>query len=181
MNGTLSVDVAGPLKKAKEMFWAEGGGYMRYILVGAFTWLKPKGGESDPPDIHEGDREDDLPELADDEAEEDPAPGEGDGGEHQEEGLQEEEVPQEEMTEERQEPELNIFRFCIPLQGKTKDVVLKAINELYIQLRVHGYTVTRLHSDRGGEFRERGWNSGAGPETSKGRRRRACRPSPMEG
>ena len=54
LNGTLSVDVAGPLKKAKEMFWAEGGGYMRYILVGAFTWLKPKGGDSDPPDVHVG-------------------------------------------------------------------------------------------------------------------------------
>ena len=156
LNGTLSLDVAGPLKKAKEMFWAEGGGYMRYILVGAFTWLKPKGGESDPPEVHEDDHGEDLPELADDEAEEDPVPGEGDGGERLDEETPEGDEPQEEVTEERQEPELNIFRFCIPLQGKTKDVVLKAINELYIQLRVHGYTVTRLHSDRGGEFRGKG-------------------------
>ena len=136
LNGTLSVDVAGPLKKAKEMFWAEGGGYMRYILVGAFTWLKPKGGESDPPEVHEDDHGEDLPELADDEAEDDPVPGEGDGGERLDEEMPEGDEPQEEVTEERQEPELNIFCFCIPLQGKTKDVVLKAINELYIQL--HG-------------------------------------------
>ena len=105
LNGTLSVDVAGPLKKAKEMFWAEGGGYMRYILVGAFTWLKPKGGESDPPEVHEGDHGEDLPELADDEAEEDPVPGEGDGGERQDEETPEGDEPQEEETQERQEPQ----------------------------------------------------------------------------
>ena len=156
LNGTLSVDVAGPLKKAKEMFWAEGGGYMQYILVGAFTWLKPKGGDSDPPDVHAGIGEEELPELADDEAEEDPIPADGEGGEEPEGERLDGDAPEEEKVEERQEPELNIFRFCIPLQGKTKDVVLRAINELYIQLRVHGYTVTRLHSDRGGEFRGKG-------------------------
>ena len=207
LNGTLSVDVAGPLKKAKEMFWAEGGGYMKNILVGAFTWLKPKGGETDPPDVHDDDHGEDLPELADDEAEEDPVPGEGDGGELQDpvpgegdggelqdpvpgEGdggeLRDEEHPdgdgpQEEEIEERQEPELNIFRFCIPLPGKTKDVVLKAINELYIQLRVHGYTVTRLHSDRGGEFRGKGLEQWCRTRDIHRTRTAGCRRSPMEG
>ena len=59
----------------------------------------------------------------------------------------------EEPAEERVEPELNVFRFCIPLEKKKAPAVLQAINELYIQLRVHGYSVVRLHSDRGGEFR----------------------------
>ena len=155
LNGTLSVDVAGPLKKAKEMFWAEGGGYMRYILVGVFTWLKPKGGNSDPPEVHADGEEQDLPELVDEEADEDLLPEIG--GEEMPDGEQlDGDAPEVEEVEEREEPELNIFRFCIPLQGKTKEVVLGAINELYIQLRVHGYTVARLHSDRGGEFRGKG-------------------------
>ena len=101
LNGTLSVDVAGPLVKAKEMFWAEGGGYMRYILVGAFTWLKPKGGESDPPDVHAGNGEEELPELADDEAEEDPIPADGEGGEEPEGERPDGEAPEEEKVEER--------------------------------------------------------------------------------
>ena len=157
LSGTLSVDVAGPLVKARELHWAEGGPYMKYMLVAAFTWLKPRGGESDPADVG-GEEADDLPQISEDG---DPADEELRGGDELEdpqgEVLEEEARPQgeagEEPAEERVEPELNVFRFCIPLEKKRAPAVLQATNELYIQLRVHGYTVVRLHSDRGGEFR----------------------------
>ena len=157
LNGTLSVDVAGPLVKARELHWAEGGPYMKYMLVAAFTWLKPRGGESDPEDVAGGEVEG-LPKILTDEAEEE---GELPGEDHHEdlEGERgEEEVIQlgdggEDPGEEKVTPEMNVFRFCIPLEKKKAPAVLQAINELYIQLRVHGYSVVRLHSDRGGEFR----------------------------
>lgn len=126
---------------------------MRYMLVGAFTWLKPLGGKEDPEleAIAEGEN---LPvvdeERAEDEAldaggpedrGEDPG-GEGNCGQHEDEAA----------IEERVEPELNVFRLCIPIEFKKPAVVLQALNTLYIQLRIHGYPVTRLHSDRGREY-----------------------------
>ena len=176
LNGTLSVDVAGPLRRAADVAGPlrgaeHAGADMRYILVGAFTWLKPKGGSSDPPDHLDQrgeEEEEDLPELEDDLKDEDEeieverergpweddleADGVPDGEPQPEEKEEREEV------EEREEPEMNVFRFAIPLEKKTGSIVLQAINELYIQLRVHGYTVVRLHSDRGGEFRGRALN-----------------------
>ena len=163
LSGTLSVDVAGPLVKARELHWAEGGPYMRYMLVAAFTWLKPRGGESDPadvgdeggdglPQIHDGEPEEDHGEPDGDHGEPDGEHGEPEGELHGEEELRPREG-QEEPAEDRVEPEINVFRFCIPLEKKKAPAVLQAINELYIQLRVHGYNVVRLHSDRGGEFR----------------------------
>ena len=77
LSGTLSVDVAGPLVKVRELHWAEGGPYMKYMLVAAFTWLKPRGGESDPADVG-GDEADDLPQISEDG---DPADEELRGGE----------------------------------------------------------------------------------------------------
>ena len=185
LNGTLSVDVAGPLRRAPDVAGPlrgaeHAGADMRYILVAAFTWLKPKGGSSDPPDHLDPEREEvveDLPEIEDEPKEEDEeievererGPWEEDleadiipGDEEVEEKKPLDEVERDgdmpDGAEEREEPEMNVFRFAIPLAKKVGSVVLQAINELYIQLRVHGYTVVRLHSDRGGEFRGRALN-----------------------
>ena len=196
LNGTLSVDVAGPLRRAPDVAGPlrgaeHKGAQMRYILVAAFTWLKPKGGTTDPPDeVEKGgeDRDGELPEIEDEledcEEEEaaegrerfvdeneiedlrqgegeieagDPPEPDGVGGDREEEERGHR-PDAEEPAEEREEPEMNVFRFAIPLEKKVGSVVLQAINELYIQLRVHGYTVVRLHSDRGGEFRGRALN-----------------------
>ena len=55
--------------------------------------------------------------------------------------------------EPRLEPEINVFRMCIAVENKSAKTLLEAINAMHIQLRVCGYNVVRLHTDRGGEFR----------------------------
>ena len=78
LNGTLSVDVAGPLRRAPDVAGPLRGAEhaatdMRYILVAAFTWLKPKGGSSDPPDDLDQrgeDHEVELPEIEEEQKEE---------------------------------------------------------------------------------------------------------------
>ena len=57
--------------------------------------------------------------------------------------------------EEREEPEFNVFRLCMAMPGKTSRCTLEAINRMHIQLRVLGYHVAQVHTDRGGEFRGR--------------------------
>ena len=52
----------------------------------------------------------------------------------------------------RIEPEINVFKLCIPLDSKKPAEVLRGLNSMYLQLRIDGYPVTRLHSDRGREF-----------------------------
>ena len=149
--GTLSIDVAGPYIKANE-----GAHVKKYMLVGAFTWLKPNGGRDDP--LVEAPAEDeDLPVLEEGGGDRDRGEPEHevvDAAVHGEEGgaRPDEAAQPEEQVEERIEPKLNVFRLCIPLESKKPSVVLQGLNTLYIQLRIHGYPVTRLHSDRGREF-----------------------------
>ena len=167
LSGTLSIDVAGPFPTAEE-----DGEMMKYIVVGAFTWLKPLGGDSDPPDesLEEGAE---LLQIEDD-GEGDPRPGQyevlavedrvedvlHDGEGHPEphradgeDGGGPRHERAEGVAEERIEPEINVFRMCLAVGSKSAKVVLQAINAMHIQLRVCGYNVVRLHTDRGGEFR----------------------------
>ena len=162
--GTLSVDTAGPFPLAEE-----DGENMKFIVVGAFTWLRPVGGDEDPPDEAleddvplleiEGEEDDVQLALADGEGEEaddglqadgeEGEPDQGDGGEilHGEGGLRDD------QGELRAEPEINVYRMCIAVPAKTAKHVMEAINAMYIQLRTNGYNVARVHTDRGGEFR----------------------------
>ena len=162
--GTLSIDTAGPFPLAEE-----DGENMKFIVVGAFTWLRPVGGDEDPPDeALEGDvplleiegEEDDVQlALADGECEEaddglhadgeEGEPDQGDGGEI----LHGEGELRDDQGELRAEPEINVYRMCIAVPAKTAKHVMEAINAMYIQLRTNGYTVARVHTDRGGEFR----------------------------
>ena len=195
--GTLSVDTTGPFKvgidyDVKTKF------RMKYMLVGAFTWLKPDGGYSDPEDVVMREGLDGLPVIEDEAAVVEPEeagdlgdlpdllPG-GDGhprpaaeffaplpprepggdlhGEEERPGDRGED-PGGELhgdlgehpdgdgpREERRDPEVNVFRLCIPMETKGSSEVLQAINAMYIQLRVSGYSVVRLHTDKGGEYR----------------------------
>ena len=227
--GTLSVDTTGPFKvgidyDVKTKF------RMKYMLVGAFTWLKPEGGSTDPEDEVTKDAVEGLPVLDDEAVADDvddegdldaegdlpggdrhphggggaaeffvhPRPGEpgdrprpegeehgrhqegdlprgeGPGGEHpggadrhggdlRREGEHEGELrdqlpgddPQRDVPspEERRDPEINVYRLCIPMETKGSAEVLQAINSMFIQLRVSGYSVVRLHTDKGGEYR----------------------------
>ena len=59
--GVLSVDTSGPLTKGKDV----DGGWARFMLVGAFTWIAPKdlGEDTQEEPLREGkDKEEEQPE-----------------------------------------------------------------------------------------------------------------------
>ncbi|CAE7741202.1 unnamed protein product [Symbiodinium microadriaticum] len=49
--------------------------------------------------------------------------------------------------------ELQMLRFCVPLERHTGKEILECIQDLYVQLRATGLPLTRIHSDRAREFR----------------------------
>ena len=150
--GVLSLDLAGPFQKGNDIEKDA-----KFTLVGTYTWLRseekkeeeeaeewedPGRGDLDP-EGEEG------PELEDPE---DPAEeGEEEGPQGQEEEGREVEE-REEPGEERGEPRIEIIRIGIPLRGKTKEVVLEGVAELYLQLRADGFPAHTVHTDRGREF-----------------------------
>ena len=71
------------------------------------------------------------------------------------EGVEEEPQEDDQEAEEREDPKLVTYRMAIPLPVKDQKEILSAIQQMYIQLRIHGYHVARLHTDLGGEFRSR--------------------------
>ena len=144
--GTLSVDTAGPLVRADDVE-----DQARFILIGAYTWLRPK--RSVP--VEEEPLLDEKEEHLAIEGEVDEEDDSGFEEPPEIEGLEEEilEVIQDE--EQREEPEIEVFRLAVPLHSKKEKEILVAINQMYMQLRVHGYPILRLHSDLGGEFRGR--------------------------
>ena len=160
--GTLSVDTAGPFLVGHD-YDIKNKYRMRYILVGAFTWLKPSGGDSDPPWEVPGDGEEMLPVIDDDRSDE---AGEEEDVADEEDAAAPDELqegvragPEEEREpgdrEERREPEVNVFRLCLPMETKSAREVLQTINTMYLQLRMSGYSVVKLHTDMGGEYRGR--------------------------
>ena len=139
-------------------------------MVGAFTWLKPTGGSEDPPDesLDAGAEllpleedpdggellgEDELLEELQEALEDDALHGEHHHGEPGGERLPGDHRDGLPGGEPRLEPEINVFRMCIAVENKSAKTLVRAINAMHIQLRVCGYNVVRLHTDRGGEFR----------------------------
>ncbi|CAE7529331.1 GIP, partial [Symbiodinium necroappetens] len=53
----------------------------------------------------------------------------------------------------RKPMELQMLRFCVPLERHTGKEILECIQDLYVQLRAMGLPLTRIHSDRAREFR----------------------------
>ena len=48
--------------------------------------------------------------------------------------------------------EMVSYRLAVPMSSRSESEVLAALHEMYMQLRILGYPLTRLHSDRAREF-----------------------------
>ena len=183
--GCLSIDITGPLRLSQDQY-----GEKKYMLIGAFTWVKLKNGLPDAEaETREG--EERAVEIEDDgvkfeaegeEAVEDqdifdddqeaPAeharspeagPRDGERGESTEDGRSPGSGPQDgekkDLTEEEKKAledfDVETFRLAIALPSRAADVVLEAVIQMYLQLRMDGYNVRQLHSDRAREFTTR--------------------------
>ena len=165
--GCLSIDISGPLRLSEDQY-----GEKKYMLIGAFTWVKPKDGSPDAEaEIKEGEGQ--AAEIEDGEVVFDAAEGDAEDDENilseEQEGRNREEVEgleedpgveeKKDLTPEEkkalEEFSVETFRLAIALPSRAADVVLEAIIQMYLQLRMDGYNVRQLHSDRAREFTTR--------------------------
>ena len=147
--GVLSVDTSGPLIAGDDV----GEEKMKFLLVGAYTWLAPKGSPLDDKqrDYPDEDEEDGIEKKVIDE-EEDEADDEGNP---REDPLDEGEEPEEGAKKEVEDPEefeIKVFRMVTPLPSKYSGPVLQAVVDMILKLRTDGFEVAQVHSDNGGEF-----------------------------
>ena len=153
--GVLSLDTAGPLIKAPDL-----GGYKaKYLLVGAFTWAVPRGSDKlkeleeeeeveGAPEIEEGQQGDEVP-GGDHEDQEQPEEIQEEGHEMDEE---EENEDKKEEEERMKDFEVRVFRIVLPMTSKNSTEVMNTAIEMLLRLKVDGYDVNRVHTDRGKEF-----------------------------
>ena len=141
--GTLSLDVAGPFKPAYDL----GGHQARWFLAGALVWRVPKDTErmrQPPEEALQGD------EPAIEEEEEEMQE------EHAEAEAQHEEAEEEQRREEpgdlEAQTEVRVFRLSLPMTTKTAREVSSTAMEMLIKLKVDGFGVAKIHTDRGHEF-----------------------------
>ena len=153
--GVLSLDVAGPLVRGHDVEKD-----VKFMLIGTYTWLLPP----DAPEDKEPHDEEIPEELERVMPVVDGEPEENDGEDPDEEAASEEEQPamleQPEGGEERVEPKIEVIRIGVPISGKSQNAVMAGMIELYLQLRVDGFPVHTIHTDRGREFtgqRVRSW------------------------
>ncbi|CAE7191630.1 unnamed protein product [Symbiodinium sp. KB8] len=139
----MSLDIAGPFAdKGKDEVRGK-----KYRFVLAATYLYPKMREV-PEDIPIP-NEEEVEEFLREEEEEPEAPEVPEDPECE---AQEEEWKKK-VADLRKPIELQMLRFCIPLERHTGKEILECIQDLYIQLRAMGLPLTRIHSDRAREFR----------------------------
>ncbi|CAE7333282.1 unnamed protein product [Symbiodinium sp. KB8] len=140
----MSLDIAGPFAdKGRDEVRGR-----RYRFVLAATYLYPKVREV-PEDIPIPNEEEAEEFLREEEDDEEQAPEVGDDPEI---AAQEEEWKKK-VADLNKPIELQMLRFCIPLERHTGKEILECIQDLYVQLRAMGLPLTRIHSDRGREFR----------------------------
>ena len=65
---------------------------------------------------------------------------------------EEEEEDKEEKGVEQEEAEIRLFKLVLPLRSKKAKEVTRAAMEMILKLKIDGYHVNRIHSDRGHEF-----------------------------
>ena len=173
--GILNLDVAGPFHLGNDIEVQA-----KFMLLGTCTWLRPKRQDSKEDDekpkpkkeevkedaeelrleeIEEQDVEveeegpsleadlEDVEEEAEDEKIEEDVEELQEGGERQE-GEEEDHQGQ----EVRIDPEIEVIKVGIPIQGKTKEAALEGMAELYMALRAEGFPIHTIHTDRGREF-----------------------------
>ena len=174
--GVLSLDIAGPLRPELDHE-----GEKKYILVGAFTWIVPKGESTEEKTVEVPD---DAPTIDPDEVfadeeggrlpdpevnspdEEVLQPGEelcDDQGRPHGEVANGEKDSQEGKDEEgnggegEEEFDIEVYRLAIPIESRSAEKVLDAVIQLYLQLRADGFQIQQVHTDKAREFVARGF------------------------
>lgn len=77
---------------------------------------------------------------------------EEDKEENGEEGAEGEEKQKIDEALEQEEAEIRLFKLVLPLRSKKAKEVTRAAMEMILKLKIDGYHVNRIHSDRGHEF-----------------------------
>lgn len=160
--GILSMDIAGPLRREPDHEAQK-----RYVLVGAFTWIVPKGKKTDekPPEVEEG-----APAIDQEALEEEqvlieglppPEPEQASPGlcdVHDEEcRYQGQEGYEEEGNGgEHEDFEVEVYRMAIPIEDRSAEKVLDAVIQMYLQLRADGFQIQQIHTDKAREFVAKG-------------------------
>ena len=148
----------------------------KFILVGTFLWVRPK--SLRPPDDGYKEKEEadaEQVQLEDPNAVLPEGKGLGDGDDLEGEPKQPKHSAHREVEPERnehsaheepnveeqvlevaearlEEPEIEVHRMAIPLANKFKAEILGGVSRMYLQLRILGYQVRQIHTDKGGEF-----------------------------
>ena len=139
----MSLDIAGPFAtRGKDEVRGK-----KYRFVLAATYLYPK--IRDVPEDIPIPNEEEAEEFLNEEEEE---PEEHEHSEDPECEAQEDEWKKK-VADLRKPMELQMLRFCVPLERHTGKEILECIQDLYVQLRAMGLPLTRIHSDRAREFR----------------------------
>ena len=171
--GVLSLDIAGPLRPEKDHEAKK-----KYILVGAFTWIVPRGevAEEKLVEIPEGAPAIDADEiLADEEGGRLPDPEvntpdqeelhPGEELHHDHELPHGEDVEEKESQDEKKEGnggegddefDIEVYRLAIPIEDRSAEKVLDAVIRLYLELRADGFQIQQLHTDKAREFVAKG-------------------------
>ena len=170
---TLSVDVVGPLKGFGR---SPDGKFFKYFVIGAMRIPKVDGAEGHgdvrgfplpPPEPEEEDRL----------SEEEEALEEGgalEAGGVDPSDVEREEQQWKELMSSFKEPILTTtLYFAVPVNNKKAATMLPAVQRIVTDVKALGYPITRIHSDRGGEFRGnlvRKWalSQGMWPTTTSG-------------
>ena len=156
MGYTLSLDLGGPYLKGKDLYQDQ-----RHVLIGTYQFPildKPEveDGYSIPEFCAEGPVDDDV--VLD-------SPGEC--------ASETEEVPEFEIRKVMESKQawkklkdhattpvrMVNFMMAEPIASKQKSDVLSAVQRMTIKLQRHGYPLLRIHSDRGGEFVNKGFRA----------------------
>ena len=148
--GVMSLDVTGPYKKGKDI-----DGEAKFMLIGTYTWLRPPDEEEatevdEEPELEAQEDEDQWPEIEDQEAAQEEEEEQAEAAEDPQEEQQAE--PPRAFEEPPEPPKIEVMRIGIPIKGKTQEAVLSGFIELYLQLKVDGFPVHTVHTDRGREF-----------------------------
>ena len=170
---SLSVDVVGPLKGYGK---SPDGKFFKYFMIGAFRIPEVEGagghGEVRGHPLPPLDVDEDEDQLSGDEEEE--QGDQSDAGGVAEADVDKEKRQWEELLSTFKAPiSTTTLYFAVPVNNKKAATMLPAVQRIVSDVKALGYPVTRLHSDRGGEFRGnlvRKWALGQGmwPTTTSG-------------
>ncbi|CAE7777053.1 GIP [Symbiodinium sp. CCMP2592] len=171
---SLSVDVVGPLKGHGR---SPDGKFFKYFVIGAMRIPQVEGAEGHPEvrghPLPGGESEEEEIILSDDED------GDFGGGVGEIQGVdpaeeEKERKAWEDLKKTFKEPiPTTTLYFAVPVNNKKAATMLPAVQKIITEVKALGYPITRLHSDRGGEFRGhlvRRWalSQGIWPTTTSG-------------